>query len=119
MQMREGDFSQLPVYDDSRFVALLTAETIARWMAQELRENEGLIEEVPVSEVLPHAESAHNVTFLGRAATVFDALESFAAFFHRGYTLNSILITETGVPDQHPLGIVTVTDIPAVTALTR
>ena len=119
MQMRQGNFSQLPVYEEGRFVQLLTAETIARWMAAALQDNQGLLEDVPVAEVLPHAETVDNVTFLGRAATAFDALEAFDAFFRRGRFLNAILVTERGSQAQKPLGIVAVADIPAILSSTQ
>lgn len=119
MLMRDGDFSQLPIYEDSRFIGLLTAETMARWMAQELRENEGLVEDVAVVEVLPHAESSDNVTFLPRTATVFDGLQAFESFLRRGLNLNAILLTDSGVRDQTPLGIATIADVPRLLSSTR
>ena len=100
MQMRRGNFSQLPVYEDARFLQLLTAETITRWMAFTLRDNDGLLEEVPVAEVLPHAETTDNVAFLSRGATAFDALGAFEEFFQRGQFLNAILLTEAGSTAQ-------------------
>jgi hypothetical protein len=119
MQMRQGNFSQLPVYEDARFLQLLTAETITRWMAFTLRDNDGLLEEVPVAEVLPHAETTDNVAFLSRGATAFDALGAFEEFFQRGQFLNAILLTEAGSTAQAPLGIVAVADIPEILASTR
>ena len=119
LQMRSGNFSQVPVYDDGRFLQLLTAEIIARWMALALSDNDGLLEDVPVAEVLPRAETTDNVTFLGRGATAFDALHAFDEFFRRGHFLNAILLTEVGSPNQTPLGIVAIADIPKILALTR
>jgi hypothetical protein len=42
--MRDGNFSQLPIYDKGQFVALLTAETVARWVAAELERHDGIHE---------------------------------------------------------------------------
>ncbi len=50
--MRDGDFSQIPVYDQTRFVRLLTAETVTRWLAAMLADGVGLVEEAPVADVL-------------------------------------------------------------------
>lgn len=99
--------------------AALTAETITRWMAFTLRDNDGLLKEVPVADVLPHAETTDNVTFLGRAARAFDALGAFEEFFQRGQFPNAILLTEAGSTTQAPLGIVAVADIPQILASTR
>lgn len=119
LKMRTGNFSQVPVYDGARFQQLLTAETIARWMAFALGENDGLLEDVPVADVLPHAENTDNVTFLPRTATAFDALQAFDEFFRRGKFLNAILLTQVGSRDQAPLGIVAVADIPKLLASTQ
>jgi CBS domain-containing protein len=116
--MLEGGFSQLPVYEGSRsrFVGLLTAETIARWLAAQLATGIGLLEERPVREVLKFTEDFENHLFLPGRATVFDALEAFDDFTHRGKSLDAILITESGKRHEHPLGIVTVFDIPRLFA---
>jgi CBS domain-containing protein len=109
--MRVGNFSQIPVYDDGRYVALLTAETLARWLAAELERYNGLLEDVTVAEALAHTEDHENSAFLPRSATVFDALDLFGEFSVRGKTLDAILVTNDGRPTA-PLNIVTIYDVP-------
>ena len=46
----EGSFSQLPVCDGSEFAGLLTAETIARWLATQLIEDGAHVKDAPVWE---------------------------------------------------------------------
>lgn len=41
-QMYDREFSQLPVYDGDTFVGLLTTNTVARWVGQQMREHDGL-----------------------------------------------------------------------------
>lgn len=118
-QMYDGDFSQLPVYDDGTFVALLTAETLARWIAASLKSGVGLVEEIPVREVLAYAEDADNHQLLGREATAFDALQLFDEYSERGKSLDAIVITHAGKRAAKPLGIVTVYDVPRLLAAIR
>jgi predicted transcriptional regulator len=44
-EMAEGDFSQVPVYKDDRLIGLLTAETIARWFANRIESEGGILDE--------------------------------------------------------------------------
>jgi len=111
-KMQEGSFSQLPVYDSSTFVGLLTAETVARWVASNLADGQELMVEEKVAEVLGHQEDPENHAFLSRASTVLDGLAAFDAFLRRGKRLEAVLLTENGRPTEQPLGIVTVHDIP-------
>jgi predicted transcriptional regulator len=110
--MRDGSYSQLPIYDGSAFVGLLTAETVARWVAGNLADGQELMEEEKVVDVLRHQEDPENHAFLGRTSTVLDGLAAFDAFLHRGKRLEAVLLTENGLPTEQPLGIVTVHNIP-------
>jgi CBS domain-containing protein len=110
--MLDGNFSQLPVYDGSHFIELLTAETIARWLADQLAWGMGLVEEAPIREVLRFTEDAEHFAFLSRNGTVFDALGAFEDFTGRGKSLDAILITDSGKRDERPIGIITVFDMP-------
>ena len=110
--MLEGNFSQLPIYEGTRFVGLLTAETIARWLGTKFASGIGLVEEASVRDVLKFTEDAENHLFRARHASVFDALDAFDEFTHRGKSLDAILITQAGKPHEKPLGIVTVFDVP-------
>lgn len=110
--MHDGSFSQLPVYNDGRFVGLLTAETVARWLSSNLADGQQLVEEKPVAEVLMHQEYPRNYEFMPRSATVFEALTEFDKSLRRGKRLEAILLTENGRTTEAPLGIITIHDIP-------
>ncbi|OWK45502.1 CBS domain-containing protein [Fimbriiglobus ruber] len=112
-KMHDGVFSQLPVYEGDRYYGLLTAETIARWLASSfVGDGTGIVDEQIVAEVLRHQEDEENVQFMARTATVAHSLAAFEEFLHRGKRLEAILITNGGHPTESLLGIVTVQDIP-------
>ncbi len=116
-QMRKGDFSQLPVYEGPAFIGLLTAETVTRWLAAMLAGGVGLVEEAAVADVLPHTEDpVHHCAFLPRDATAFDALDKFDRHASHGWSLDAILLTHSGDPNQRPLAIITTFDIPTLIA---
>jgi predicted transcriptional regulator len=112
-KMHDGVFSQLPIYDGEKYFGLLTAETIARWLATEfVGDWKGIVDEKSVAEVMRHQEDSENVQFSPRTATVADGLAAFDDFLHRGRRLEAILVTNTGHPTETLLGIVTIHDIP-------
>lgn len=112
-KMHDGVFSQLPVFEGNNYCGLLTAETIARWLATEfVGDWQGIVIETCVTEVLKHQENDDNYKFMSAKATVTEALSAFEEFQRNGKRLEAILITNSGSPTEPLLGIVTILDIP-------
>jgi predicted transcriptional regulator len=111
-KMHDGSFSQLPVYSGNALMGLLTSETVARWLAAQLADGQGVLEERPVQEVMRHEEGTHSYVVMGRSATVDDALSEFDVHMHAGKVLDAIILTHNGNERERPLGIVTATDQP-------
>lgn len=117
-QMLDGSFSQVPACDGAACVALLTAETVARWVAAQFKRHGGMLEDAPVSEVLEFTEDRENFAFVSREDTLFETLEQFRRFADRGKTLDAIIVSETGKRTEQPLGIITIYDVPTILKLT-
>lgn len=114
VDMRAGSFSQLPVLHDGAVVALLTTETVVRWLASEVENDLVSLMDTPISKVLDHVEDEEHYCFLPRNATLHEAVVEFEAFASRGKTLDAILLTDAGRPNQRLLGILTVYDLPVI-----
>lgn len=112
--MREGSFSQLPVLTDGSVVALLTSETVVRWLASELPNDVVSLQETPIQVVLGHVEDQDHYCFLPRTASLYEVISTFEDFTARGKDLDAILITDSGKPNQKLLGILTVYDLPVI-----
>lgn len=112
--MRDGSFSQLPVLADGKVVALLTSETVVRWLASEVMNEYVAPWETKIELVLPYTEDRDHYCFLSRSATLLEALSQFEEFAARGKDLDAILITHDGKPDQQLMGILTLFDLPAI-----
>jgi CBS domain-containing protein len=109
--MYDRRFSQLPVVDGTGVVGLLTAETIARWLATRLQ-SDGILESEPVEAVLKHREKDSTYILLGPDASIFDALASFDDALHAGSDLDAIFVTNNGSKSEGLMGILTPFDIP-------
>jgi len=118
-KMHDGSFSQLPVYSGNTLIGLLTSETVARWLAAQLADGQGILEERPVQEVMRHEEGTHSYVVMGRTATVDDALSEFDDHMHAGKVLDAIILTHNGNERERPLGIVTATDQPKLRSAIR
>ena len=110
--MVNNDFSQIPVYDNGQFRAMLTANTITRWIASELESGIGLLEEKPVEEVLEFQEDNEACHFVKKDDTIFDVLEIFEKDSRAGKSLSAIIITGSGSRSEKPIGILTIADHP-------
>jgi predicted transcriptional regulator len=114
--MKEGFFSQLPILQGESVVAVLTAETVTRWLAHEYNNDLVSLSGTTISRVLCFTEDEEHYCFLSRQSTMLDALDRFEQFTARGKKLDAILITHDGKSNQKLLGIVTIFDIPIILA---
>ena len=71
--VRRFDYSQLPIYDDARYLGILTTNAIARWLAQQLAENRKLAD-APVRHVLGFSETTDRGVLVNRAITAAEAI---------------------------------------------
>jgi predicted transcriptional regulator len=110
--MRAGSFSQLPVYRGREFVGLLTSETIARWLGAELRHQDGILEDQPVSAVLGHRDESGVEEFASRERSLIEMIELFEQTVRSGKNLDAVLITHSGARHESPIYILTVFDLP-------
>ncbi|MFD1020283.1 CBS domain-containing protein [Thalassobacillus hwangdonensis] len=106
----EQKVSQFPVYRERNFVGLLTEGGIIKWMANNMQHDLVSLEAVTVEDVLK-MEPAHNVEFLPITSTIFELEELFETFSDKNQKLEAVILTESGMRDQKPAGIVTSWDL--------
>lgn len=104
--IRTTEISQFPVYDGGSYVALLTTNTIARWVAADLSDN-SILDASTVAEVLDYAESSDSAVFMPRTATAQEVIDVMT-----GPELPwSVIVTEHGKPSQKPLRLISGRDM--------
>ncbi|MFA9558115.1 CBS domain-containing protein [Evansella sp. AB-rgal1] len=110
-ELEKTGFSQFPIYDDeSAFVGLLTEGGIAKWISMNMHGDVVSLEGIQAKDILS-CEKKHNVQFLHRGSTIYDLEDVFEGAFDRNEKLEAILITQTGIRTQKPIGIVTSWDL--------
>lgn len=114
--MREHSFSQMPIYQESRFFNLLTTGTITRWLGASVDDDLISLQETPVSEVLLHAEvpSQEICAFVSRDVTLMKVQALFTdpqLTGTRTARLDTVLITDHGQTTEPLLGIITAWDL--------
>jgi CBS domain-containing protein len=87
--VRRFDYSQLPVYDGREYIGILTTNTVARWLAQQLSQNEGYALEESTAQVLGFSEPHERALLVPRAITAAEAIHKLS---HGG---------ANGTPVQH------------------
>lgn len=112
--MFDHSFSQVPVYNGDTFIGMLTANTITRWLGENLEEDIFSLSETSVGNVLRYVEDKEEYCFISKNSTLVDALIKFELFKDGGKRLEAILITQSGKPTEKLLGIITVWDIPKI-----
>lgn len=109
-RMKELHTSKFPVYQGSRYVGFITMEAIAFWCM------EGKSASAPVSQVLAGYAQNDVVLFLGKDRDAQDALSAYSDLIKKGSNLMAVIVTENGSPSEPPLGLLTVSDMPAIMA---
>jgi predicted transcriptional regulator len=103
-------FSQFPIYNEKGFVGLLTEGGIAKWMSVNLVGDVLSVKGIKAKHILAY-EKLHNVAFLSRECSIHDLEDAFESSFDRNEKLEAIIITQTGLKSNKPIGIVSSWDL--------
>ncbi|MDH6291901.1 CBS domain-containing protein [Rhodococcus opacus] len=110
-EMAEHTFSQLPVYENDKYLGLLTTNAVARWLAAQISDNgEVLVDQVRVREVLDFVEPNEKVAHLARTVSVAVVIDKFRKE-DGAASLVAVIVSERGLPTQKPLGVVVRDDL--------
>lgn len=112
--IRETGHTQFPIYEGGSCVGLLTANTIARWVAEELARGD-TVGTTTIDSALGLSGHHDQAVFLPRTATAAAAVDALSAPFASGARPRIAIITEHGRADQRPIAVIGPTDIPELT----
>lgn len=102
--MQKLGTSKLPIYDEDKFIGLITYKEIANWAI-----NQPSLQYI--SEIIEECAD-DRVIFMDRKRDISKIILEFENSLKKGIYVLVVIITETGMKDQKPLGIFTVYDLP-------
>lgn len=108
--IRKTKISQFPIYEGGRCVGLLTTNTIARWVAADLDDNDHL-DARSIAEVLDWAEENDRAAFLSKDVLAQEALDELTTPRKDGSLPRAAIITEHGRKDQRPIRVIGGSDL--------
>lgn len=108
--IREQGFAQIPIYKENQFVQLLTTNTISRWVANDLADNNSL-DARTINDVLDMVTKTDQAVFLARAITAQEAVDALISPDKEGRLPYAAIVTESGQRNQKPLRIITTSDL--------
>lgn len=111
--MSERHYSQLPVFDEQKYIGLLTTRNITYWLGTQ-HTDEVPLAQIPVAEVLATAEPGDSAIFIANDTLLTEALELFDYHERRQRYVDALLITTDGTAQSPLLGIIAVGDIPRI-----
>jgi hypothetical protein len=113
--VRQFDFSQLPIYESGQYVGILTTNTIARWIAQQIVDG-GVHRDAAISEVMEFREPRDCALLVDRTLTAADAIHQLSYGSPDGGPVNALILTENKLPCDRPIRVIAVYDVPLLSA---
>ncbi len=109
--MHENKFSQVPFYEDGKFLGLITAAGITYWLAGHSTSGD-IPREIPtLSDVYNYEKRKESFEFVRRDLSVYEAEDYFKRAISKGTRLEALLITEEAKPEEPLIGIITPFDL--------
>ena len=121
--INQYDFSKFPVYENKKFIGLLTKKEIVNWLAKNIEHLDSIsYDTVNLKDVLAIEENHekprkrkkkhNNYLFVSKQATIYDVKDTFRKGSNsHAHRVDAILITEHANPSEALLGIITPWDL--------
>lgn len=116
--VRQFDYSQIPVYDESGYAGILTTNSIARWLAENL-DGQGPLTNALIEDVLAFSEVTDRAVFADRAVTAAEAVDILARSNLNELPASALIISESGQKTDEPVRVVVMFDLPILSASLR
>ncbi|WP_338448265.1 CBS domain-containing protein [Niallia oryzisoli] len=108
--MKSKPYSIFPIYDETGYKWLLTAECIIQWLALNLSDQTIHLEDIQVKNLFGISK-VRPVEFVDKDADMFEVEEIFEQYHQNNQRLEAVIITTTGNKAEKPLAIITPRDL--------
>ncbi len=103
-------YSIFPIYNQSGYKWLLTAESIIQWLAQNLSDKTINLEHIRIKDLYGMSK-VRPVEFVSKESDMFEVEEIFEDYHQKNHRLEATIITATGSQSEKPLAIITPRDL--------
>lgn len=114
-EMVRKDFSQAPVFENDKFLALFTTNAVARWVSKNVEQSGELyMDAAEIGEVLGDREDHEAPIVVRKDEPVYSVIERLSALDSQAVC---VLVTDTGSASGRLMGMVTRFDLPQMYAV--
>jgi predicted transcriptional regulator len=112
-EMKEKDFSQAPILDDSEnIIEMISTNTISRWLFGEYKNQLIDLTEAKISDLIPYIETKENYSLISRNTTIYEATEIYLKKSkEKKSKLDCMIITHSGKLGEKIMGLVCIEEI--------
>jgi predicted transcriptional regulator len=108
--IKQYGYSKFPIYNNKKCVGLLTAGSIVKWLAQNTENGLVNLADIQIAHIMKF-EKKQPIDFVPKDINIFEVENIFERAHKKKKKLEGLLITETGKPDEKPLGMITAWDL--------
>ena len=104
--IKETGYSQFPVYEDGKYIGLLTTNSISLWISNIISSSGEIVEDInniTAEEILKFNETFDKAHFVSKNITVNEFLDLMSNYTH----IKVWVMTEDGNKDLKPLRLIT------------
>ena len=108
--MKKHDYSKIPVYEDKQYRGLLTGNTVIRWMANNMDDQEDIVQsldDIFLKDLLGYNKAKDDVGFVDRDILVSEFMARIA---DNPPGSGTYIMTQNGKQNEMPLAIITAHD---------
>jgi len=109
--VRSLNYSQFPVYDGTTWLGLITTNAIARWIAQQVDDQEVFTGDESVQSVLACSEEQDAALHVGRTISAPEAIHLLGTPLRGGARPAALVVTQNGRPTETALAVVVDEDL--------
>lgn len=112
-QVAEKDYSQAPVVNDEfQIIEIITTNSVARWLAANIKNDLISIKDTTIGDILQHVEYKSNFKFISKFKTYYEAAAKFQDYaLNKGHNPDAIFVTDRGTSNEKLIGILCIEDL--------
>ncbi|MFS0862102.1 CBS domain-containing protein [Fredinandcohnia sp. 179-A 10B2 NHS] len=109
--MKNHGYSQYPIYEGKECIGLLRNSDIINWLSTNMASHIVDLENIKVKDIFACESMNHPISFAPKSYTIFEIEDVFEKYHQEKKDLEMVIITENGLKNETPLGIVTAWDL--------